>query len=94
MASERIEEGFQVYVHDGEVAFGAVREVRHGEIVIYVEAAGDFTVPLSAVHDVHDEKVVLDSAKLGDELKRAISHAHLAEDPNVADEPDEPEVDS
>jgi hypothetical protein len=92
MASERIEEDFEVFVHDGEVAFGAVREVRSGEIVIYVENSGDFTVPLSAVRDVHDEKVILDYAKLGHDLKGAIGHAHQREDPNVADEPDEPEV--
>jgi hypothetical protein len=90
MASEKIEEGFEAFVHDGDVAFGAVRRVRPGEIVIYVENAGDFTVPLSAVRDVHDEKVILDCARLDRKLKEAIGHAHLAEDPNVADEPDEP----
>jgi hypothetical protein len=90
MAAEQIEEDFQVLVHDGDVAFGAVREVRSDAIVIYVENAGDFTVPLSAVRDVHDEKVILDCAKLDRRLKEAIGHAHLAEDPNVADEPDEP----
>ncbi|HEY3637909.1 MAG TPA: hypothetical protein VGK90_07120 [Rhizomicrobium sp.] len=89
--AERIEEGFEVFVHDGEVAFAAVREVRPGgrpEIIIYVENAGDFVVPLSAVRDVHDEKVVLDGAKLGRDLRQAIGHAHEAEDPNVASEPD------
>lgn len=92
MSAEAIEEDFEVYVHDGDVGFGAVREVRPGgrpEIVIYVENAGDFTVPLSAVRDVHDEKVVLDCDRLDDKLRAAIGHAHTAEDPNVADEPDE-----
>ena len=85
---EQIEEDFEVYVHDGDVGFGAVREVRPGgrtEIVIYVENAGDFTVPLSAVREVHDEKVVLDCAKIDRRLKEAIGHAHVAEDPNIAD---------
>lgn len=94
MAAETIEEDFEVFVHDGEVAFGAVRQVRHGEIVIYVENAGDFTVPLSAVRDVHDEKVILDCTKLDGRLRAAIGHAHQVEDPNVADEPDQPEADS
>ncbi len=97
MTAERIEEDFEVFVHDGDVAFGAVREVRpdgRAEIVIYVENAGDFVVPLSAVRDVHDEKVILDCAKLGRDLKAAIGHAHQVEDPNVADEPDQPEVES
>jgi hypothetical protein len=94
MVSETIEEGFEAFIHDGDVAFGAVRRVGPGEIVIYVENAGDFTVPLSAVRDVHDEKVILDGTRLDRKLKEAIGHAHLAEDPNVADEPDEPAVES
>jgi hypothetical protein len=94
MALEQIQQDFQVYFHDGEVAFGAVRQVRRDEIVIYVENGGDFTVPLSAVRDVHDEKVILDSTRIGHDLKQAIGQAHLREDPNVASEPDEPEVES
>lgn len=85
---ERIEEDFEVYVHDGEVGFGAVRQVRPGgrpEIVVYVENAGDFVVPLTAVRDVHNEKVVLDCAKLERTLKEAIGHAHGVEDPHIAD---------
>ena len=88
MAHERIEVDFEVFVHDGDVAFGAVREVAPGgrpELVIYVENAGDFTVPLSAVRDVHDEKVILDCGKLDAKLKEAIGHAHTAEDPWIAD---------
>jgi hypothetical protein len=88
--TETIREDFEVFVHDGDVAFGAVREVRPGgrpEIVIYIENAGDFIVPLSAVRDVHDEKVILDCGKLDHKLKRAIGHAHAVEDPNIADKP-------
>ncbi|HEX3431580.1 MAG TPA: hypothetical protein VHT03_11900 [Rhizomicrobium sp.] len=96
MVREKIREDFEVYVHDGEVAFGAVRQVAPGgraEIVVYVENAGDFTVPLSAVRDVHDEKVIVDCASLDRKLREAIGHAHLGEDPNIADKPDEPPVD-
>lgn len=88
MAHESIEPDFEVFMHDGDVAFGAVREVAPGgrpELVIYVENAGDFTVPLSAVRDVHDAKVILDSAKLDAKLREAIGHAHAAEDPWIAD---------
>lgn len=83
---EKIEAGFDVFVHDGEKAFGAVRAVAphgHGEIVVYIENAGDFTVPMSAVKDVHDEKVVLDSARIDKRLKDAIAHAHGREDPTI-----------
>jgi hypothetical protein len=45
---EKIAVGFQTFVSDGGEEFGAVRAVApHGrhELVIYVENAGDFTVP-------------------------------------------------
>ncbi len=80
-----IEEGFEVFCHDGDVAIGAVREVApHGrpELVIYVENAGDFRVPFDAVHAVHDQKVILNRNKLDMRLQQAIGHAHDAEDPN------------
>lgn len=85
---ERIAEGYEVFVHDGDVAVGAVRAVfpdGRTQIVVYVENAGDFSLPLSAVRDVHDGKVVLDCAKLEPRLRDAIGHAHLAEDPDIAD---------
>jgi hypothetical protein len=48
---EPIAEGFGVFVHDGNKAFGAVRQVLKGrkELVVYVENAGDFTLPFSAI---------------------------------------------
>jgi hypothetical protein len=81
--SEKIREGFDVFTHDGEKTFGAVRQVRQHEIVIYVENGGDFVVPLSAVMDAHSEKVILDSGKLDVNLKEAIRRAHSGEDPRI-----------
>jgi hypothetical protein len=83
MFEERVRQGFDVFVHDGDKAFGAVREVRRGEMVIYVENAGDFTVPFGAIADVHAEKVILNSGKLDPALKRAIAQAHKGEDPRI-----------
>lgn len=83
MFEERVREGFDVFVHDGEKAFGAVRGVNPKELVIYVENAGDFRVPMSAIKDVHAEKVILDCAKLDMALRRAIGHAHQGEDPRI-----------
>ena len=80
---EKIAEGFDVFVHDGEKTFGAVRQVLKHEIIVYVENGGDFEVPLTAVKDVHDEKVVLDSGKLDAKLKDAIRRAHSGEDPRI-----------
>ncbi len=83
---EQIKEGFEVFLADGQHAFGAVREVAPNgrpEFVVYVENAGDFHVPFAAVHAVHSEKVILTLNKLDARLRRAIGHAHDAEDPNI-----------
>ncbi len=84
--AERIQEGFDVFVHDGDKSFGAVRQISpdgRPEIVVYVEGAGDFVVPLSAVQDVHAEKVILHCGRIDHRLKAAIGHAHDAEDPRL-----------
>jgi hypothetical protein len=83
---ESIEVGFQTFVSDGGDEFGAVRVITPGgrpELVIYVENAGDFTVPLAAVESVHSEKVIFNCAKLDHRLRRAIGHAHDAEKPGL-----------
>ena len=78
-----IREDYAVFVHDGDKQVGAVRHVSQGEIRVYVENAGDFTVPLSAVKEVVDDKVVLDSARLEPALREAIRKAHQGEDPRI-----------
>ncbi len=81
MSYAPIEDGYDVFVHDGDVKVGAVRQVDRTHIVVYVENAGDFTVPRTAVREVEAGKVVLDCGKLDLSLRRAIGHAHDAEDP-------------
>jgi len=83
MALEPIEEGFDVFVHDGEKAFGAVRHVNARDITVYVEGAGDFVVSRDAVKDVYSEKVVLNYARLDSRLREAIDRAHKREDPTI-----------
>ena len=78
-----IREDYAVFVHDGDKQFGAVRHVSRDAIRVYVEDAGDFEVPLSAVREVVDDKVVLDCAKLDPDLRKAIGHAHRDEDPRI-----------
>ena len=83
---ETIQVGYQTFVSDGDVAFGAVRQVApqgRPELVIYVENAGDFVVPLAAVDAVHAHKVILNCDRLDRELRRAIGHAHDAEEPDT-----------
>ena len=86
MVNAPIQEGFEVFVSDDDKAFGAVRQVRpHGrsELVVYVENAGDFTIPFAAISAVHSQKVIVDCDKLDHRLRKAIGHAHDAEDPRI-----------
>ena len=80
---EKIREGFDVFLHDGEKSFGAVRRIRKDAIVVYVENSGDFEIPLNAVKDAEAEKVILDSARLDTKLLDAIRRAHTGEDPRI-----------
>jgi len=52
-------------------------------LVIYVENAGDFVVPLEAVEAVHSQKVIVNCRKLEPRLREAIGHAHDAEEPGA-----------
>lgn len=83
MNNGKIVQGFATFVADGTVPFGAVRHVAPGgrdELVIYVENAGEFIVPMDAVEAVHFEKVIIQPKMLSRELRDAIGHAHDAED--------------
>ena len=75
---------FQIFLADGGHAIGTVRRVTPAgrpELDIYVENAGDFVVPLSAVTGVHASKVIVDVTKLDERLRIAMGHAHDAEAP-------------
>ena len=80
---ENIREGYDVFLHDGDKGFGAVRQVRKHELVVYIENAGDYEIPLEAVKDAEAGKVILDSAKLDAKLRAAIRRAHSGEDPRI-----------
>ncbi|MGB2730306.1 MAG: hypothetical protein WBC24_06060 [Methylovirgula sp.] len=85
MRTDEIQEGFEVFAHDGDVAFGAVRQIApfgRRELVVYVENAGDFAIPFEAIDAVHLGKVIVNRHLLDPRLKDAIGHAHDAEDPN------------
>jgi len=76
-----IEVGFQVFAKDGGEEVGAVRDLcgHRPEIVIYVENAGEFTVPLTAITAVHYQKVILNEAHLPPDVQIAVRRAHEAE---------------
>ena len=78
-----IEVGFQVFPNGSTEEFGAVREVAPGgrpELVVDIENAGDFVIPLEAVAGVEEQKVMVDVNKLPPRIRQAIEHAHDAED--------------
>jgi|GEM_PF-169810 len=80
---EMIQEGWMVFVTGADTGIGSVRGIGPAgrpQLRIYVENAGDFTVPLSAVREVQDGKVVLERDRLAPGLLAAIGHAHDAED--------------
>ena len=81
--TENIQEGFMAFIADGQEGIGSVREVNETSIIIYVENAGEFVVPRSAVQDVHSEKVILRADRLEKRLLVAVGHAHDSEDPNL-----------
>ena len=83
---ESIRIGFQVFAQDGDEEFGAVRDVCPGgrnELLVNVENGGDHCIPLDAIIDVHDEKVIVDLAQLPAPVQGAIAHAHDAEVPGL-----------
>ena len=84
-AFKGIEVGYQVFLKDGGDEVGAVRDVRFKthEIVINIENAGDFVIHGTAVRAVHSQKVILDGAKLPNDVKAALRHAHDAEEPGL-----------
>ncbi|TCV95893.1 hypothetical protein EC912_102238 [Luteibacter rhizovicinus] len=79
-----IEEGFMVFIADGQDGIGSVRQLKRDtdELVVYIENAGDFVVPASAVAEVHSGKVILNLHHLGADLREAIRHARDSEYPH------------
>jgi hypothetical protein len=78
-----IKSGFATFLADGALPFGAVRQVSPGgrkEIIIYVENAGEFLLPMISVQAVHFGKVIVNPAGLDVRLRNAINNAHSSEE--------------
>jgi hypothetical protein len=80
-----IEIGFQVYAVEGGEEFGAVRGFmpQTNSLVIYIENAGEFVIPLEAIQAVHDGKVIVNIERLDARVRTAIAHAHDREEPGA-----------
>ena len=73
-----------VFVADGGMGIGAVREVRGRELLIHIQNAGDVVIPADAVADVHFGKVVLNLDRLDPAIVEQLRHVHDAEHPLYA----------
>jgi len=83
MAKKRlppIEVGYQAFAKGSEEEFGAVRQVRPQDLVVYIEDAGDTIIPIAAITDVVEGKVIIDIQRLDENVRRAIANAHRVED--------------
>ena len=83
---ETIRPGFQVFAKGGSEEFGAVRGVcpdGRNELLVNVENGGDRWIPIHAIIDVHDEKVIVDMARLPASVRSAVGRAHDAEVPGL-----------
>lgn len=78
-----IEVGHVVILAEGNEGIGAVREVRQDGFILYVEGAGEFHIPRSAVLRVHDGKVLVSTDVVDARLREAIKHARDREDPKL-----------
>ena len=81
--TEGIQLGNMVFLADGAEGIGAVRSITRVALVVYVENAGDFAIPLAAVRDVHSGKVMLTTRLLPKAFLKAIGRAHDREDPKL-----------
>lgn len=80
---ENIEIGYMAFLAEGKEGIGAVRGTTADSVIIFVENAGEFIVPISAVRAVHDQKVMLNPAQLDKALLDAVGHVHDREDPKL-----------
>ena len=74
--SETVQIGDMVFLVDGHRAIGAVRGVWKQNIIVYVEDTGEFQIPLTAVAEIHSQKVMLHVHLLNQQFLTAIRHAH------------------
>lgn len=75
--------GYQAFLDGNPEEFGAVRTILPDGLSVYIENAGEFMFPASAIISVQSEKVTFARAKLDAAVLAAIGRAHASEDPNL-----------
>jgi len=79
LAIKDIEIGDMAFFVDGGSAIGAVRKITDASVTIYVENAGEFHIPFSAIGSVHSHKIILLQKMMTETFLAATRHAHDGE---------------
>jgi hypothetical protein len=66
----------EVFLAEGEVGVGAVRDVRPRTLLVFIEGYGDVEIGPEHIAAAHDGKVVLNREALDDRLREHLAHVH------------------
>lgn len=77
LSTIRVED--EVFIADGQVGVGAVREVTPKRLVVYFEGYGETDIGPEHIVSAHDGKVLLDPATLPADLQEKLEHIHDGE---------------
>ncbi|MCK0167374.1 hypothetical protein MWU52_07420 [Jannaschia sp. S6380] len=77
LSTIRVED--EVFVKDGSVGIGAVREVRPSILTVYIEGYGDIEIGPESVASAHDGKVLLRPETLPSAVQERLDHIHDGE---------------
>ncbi|WP_281823460.1 hypothetical protein [Jannaschia rubra] len=69
----------EVFAAEGEVGIGAVREVTPRLLTVYFEGYGDVEIGPEQIVSAHDGKVIVDPAKLPQDLQDRLAGIHDGE---------------
>jgi hypothetical protein len=69
----------EVFLAEGQVGIGAVRQVRPDVLVVFIEGYGDIEVGPQNISAAHDGKVLLKLETLDARLQEHLAHVHDAE---------------
>ncbi|CTQ48860.1 hypothetical protein [Jannaschia donghaensis] len=69
----------EVFVSEGTVGVGAVRQVTPRELTIYIEGYGDIAIGPDHIASAHDGKVVVKPETLPGAIQAHLEHVHDGE---------------
>lgn len=77
LSTIRIED--EVFIAEGQVGLGAVRDVRPDTLIVYFEGYGEVPIKADQITAAHDGKVILDPTTLPQDLQARLDHIHDGE---------------